>query len=153
MQVGLHTTSVPKIVGMTRARSGRGLSEELCNAGWQLGTAATKLASDLDCRQLGNLLLDLRLLGHWDEIQSLGPELLKRVEITFAKFSAWDLTNVLSGCAAASLLDSATLKMVFRTAMCRLASCDASYWQKWKGKDIANSPMLWAYGGSPLRTW
>ena len=53
-----------KIVGMTRARSGRGLSEELCNAGWQLGTAATKLASDLDCRQPGNLLLDLRLLGH-----------------------------------------------------------------------------------------
>ena len=83
----------------------------------------------------------------------MGPELLKRVETTFAKLSAWDLTSVLSGCAAASLLDNATLKMVFRTAMCCLASCDASYWQKWKGKDIANTAYslgLWRQSAEDL---
>ena len=132
------TAALHKIMVMMRSRSGCGL-DELRRAGWQLGAAAARLPGDLDSRQLSNLLLNLRQLELWDLIQGLGPELLGRLDAGFVRLSAWDLSNALSGCAADALLGSPDLKAVFRTAIRKLARCDACYWQQWKAKDVANT--------------
>ncbi|CAE7610958.1 Lgr4 [Symbiodinium sp. CCMP2592] len=146
------TAALHKIVGMRRSRLESWLVEELRTAAWELGAAAVR--SDLlDSRQLSNLLLDLRQLELWDVLRKLGPELLKRVDTGFSELSAWDLTNALSGCAAPALLDDLTLKAVFRAVMHKLAGCDAWYWCKWKGKDVANTAYalgLWRQSADDL---
>ena len=128
-----------KVVGLLRSRAGCGLSKELQQAGHDLGHAATRRKRDLDFRQIGNMLLDLRLLEQWAEICSLSSELLTRVETSMVQFSAWDLTNALSGRAAEELLGDRTLRRVFQPATRQMAKCDASYWSQWKAKDIANT--------------